>query len=85
MDELQSLVSLAQTKANLYCMWSEKVDKLLDGFQKPKPNIEFMRELKFEAERQNLVQCDQYQELCATILEAERLQEEVCGMGRIRR
>ncbi len=82
LDELHGLVSIAQTKADLFCTWSAKVDRLLDGFEQPKPAIEFMRELKFEAECQSLVQCEQYQELCASILEAEKLQLDVCKMGR---
>ena len=82
LDELHDLVSIAENKADLFCVWSEKVDRLLDGFEQPRPDIEFMKDLKFEAERQSLVQCDQYQELCASIVEAEKLQQDVCKMGR---
>lgn len=82
LSELYDLVSRAQLKANMFCVWSDKVDKLLDGFESPKPDIEFMKSLKVEAEGQSLTQCEQYQELCATITEAERLQKDVYRLGR---
>lgn len=81
-NELHDLVSKAQMKANLFCVWSDKVDKLLDGFESPKPDIQFMKDLRVEAEGQSLTQCEQYQELCAMINEAERLQKDVYRMGR---
>ena len=62
-------------------MWSDKVDKLLDGYVTPKPDVNYLYGLREEGEERTLEQCDQYQELCCIIAEAQRLQQEVYRMG----
>lgn len=80
-DELQNLISLAQKKANLFCAWSDQVDQLLDGFHLPKPDLKFMKDLRDDSETKGFTSSDQYQELNATITEAERVLELVCNIG----
>ena len=67
------LMSAAQQKANLFYIWSKRVDKLLDGYIQPKPSIESLKLLLIEGEKKGLTSCEQYNELSSTIDEANRI------------
>lgn len=73
LDELRQLMSSSQQRANLYCTWANRVDQLLDGFNKPKPDLPYMKNLLSEGESKGFTNCEQYHELAATIVEAERI------------
>ena len=47
----------------------------------PKPNLQFMKDLRDDSETKGFTSSDQYQELNATITEAERVLELVCNIG----
>ena len=80
LDELRTLMSAAQQKANLFYLWSKKVDRVLDGYIQPKPSIESLKQLLTEGEGKGLTACEQYNELSSTIEEANKISSMIEGV-----
>ena len=73
LSELRQLMSTAQERASMFCLWAKRVDSLLDGLDQPKPDLQYMQALVLDGKNKQFTNCEQYNELVAAIGETERI------------